>query len=294
MSNIIIKVYASPQEFSDALLPQLEEHELENCQLIAKSRMWASREVTDGYYAAVLDGAQLKYALCWAPGNLMWLSYSRPDGSDKDYQVCLAKHLAQVEHAVEGVYGFQGCEPGATVFKNTYNEAADQKFKVGRPMCTYRLTAVKYPEQSRELLEKGTLRLATKDDNVKLLAEWYIGYCGLCALSTPSAEESVKAIENLINDEMLYIWIIEKTPVSMTFKVRPLKQGTSVAGVYTPPDLRRRGYATAMMAVFCVKMLETFEFVTLHADKNNPTSNHIYQQVGFVKYRDTNDYNRLE
>ncbi|KAJ2960594.1 hypothetical protein NQZ79_g4017 [Umbelopsis isabellina] len=292
MSNLVVKVYPGPQEFLDALLPQLEEHELENCQLIAKSRMWARDKVTGGYYAAVLEGEELKYALCWAPGNLLWLSYSLPDGSDKDYQVLLAKHLAQVEHAVKEVYSFQGCEPGGVTFKNAYNEAANQNFETGRAMSTYKLTAVKYPEQSRDLLEKGTLRLATKDDNVKLFAEWYRGYCGLCALSTPSTEDCEKAMTNLISVEMLYIWILEGRPVSMTFKMRPLKHGTSVAGVYTPPDLRRRGYATAMMAAFCAKLLETFEFVTLHADKYNPTSNHIYQDVGFVKVRDTNDYKR--
>ncbi|CAM0137978.1 hypothetical protein VKS41_001199 [Umbelopsis sp. WA50703] len=294
MSDLAVKVYPGPQEFIDALLPQLEEHELENCQLIAKSRMWARDKVTGGYYAAVLEGEKLKYALCWAPGNLLWLSYSPPDGSDKDYQLVLAQHLAQVEHAVKGVYGFQGCEPGGETFKNAYEEASKQKFKIARGMATYKLIAVKYPEQSLELLKKGTLRPATKDDALELFAGWYRGYCEQCDMPLPSTEESVKAITNLSSVEMLYIWIVGGEPVSMTFKLRPLKYGTSVAGVYTPPELRKRGYATAMMAAFCARLLETFQFVTLHADKENTTSNHIYQDVGFVKTRDTNDYERSE
>ncbi|GAB5585569.1 hypothetical protein Unana1_00469 [Umbelopsis nana] len=293
MTDLRVKVYSGPQHFLDELKEQLEEHELENCQMIFKPKIWARDGVDGGYYAAALDGDKLVYAACWAPGNHLWLSWSPEDGGEKEAQELLAKHLGSVETVVKGVKGYQGCEPGAHTFTKAYETASNRNCKVHRGMATYKLTTVRYPEYIRDVVAKGELKQATPEDDMELFGSWYKGYNVQCLLPTPTDEECVQAVINLTKVNLLYIWHVDNQPVSMVFQVRPLKYGSSVAGVYTPPDSRRRGYASAMMAAFSEHLLKNFQFLTLHADNDNPTSNHIYVEVGFEKVRDTNDYEVL-
>jgi hypothetical protein len=54
--------------------------------------------------------------------------------------------------------------------------------------------------------------------------------------------------------------------------------------VYTPPELRGNGYATALTAEVSQRLLDggrTFCF--LYTDAANPTSNAIYERIGYRK-----------
>ena len=52
--------------------------------------------------------------------------------------------------------------------------------------------------------------------------------------------------------------------------------------VYTPRDLRGRGYASNLVAAACSAALrEGRRFCFLFTDLSNPTSNKIYQDVGY-------------
>ncbi len=63
--------------------------------------------------------------------------------------------------------------------------------------------------------------------------------------------------------------------------------GVRIGPVYTPPDLRGRGYATTLTAATTQDQLDRGRrFVTLFTDLANPTSNKIYQAIGYVAVRD--------
>jgi predicted GNAT family acetyltransferase len=60
-----------------------------------------------------------------------------------------------------------------------------------------------------------------------------------------------------------------------------------VAPVYTPPEQRRHGYGTAVTAACTRDALgQDAEHVVLFTDLANPTSNAIYQQIGYRPVRD--------
>jgi predicted GNAT family acetyltransferase len=57
--------------------------------------------------------------------------------------------------------------------------------------------------------------------------------------------------------------------------------------VYTPPGLRGRGYASALVAAVSQAQLDAGRtFVFLFTDLANPTANHIYQAIGYERVRD--------
>ena len=95
----------------------------------------------------------------------------------------------------------------------------------------------------------------------------------------------VDLTERRIQAGCLYLWH-DETPVSMARKAGTTRHGAAVSGVYTPPALRNRGYATACVASLSQRLLdEGHQFCALYADLSNPTSNSIYQKMGYRPVR---------
>jgi predicted GNAT family acetyltransferase len=67
--------------------------------------------------------------------------------------------------------------------------------------------------------------------------------------------------------------------------------GIRIGPVYTPPDARRRGYASALVAAISQAELDGGRrFCFLFTDLANPTANHIYQAIGYAPVRDVEAY----
>jgi predicted GNAT family acetyltransferase len=61
--------------------------------------------------------------------------------------------------------------------------------------------------------------------------------------------------------------------------------------VYTPPELRGRGYASACVASLTEQLLdEGHALCCLYTDLSNPTSNKIYQASGYRPVCDAAEY----
>ena len=66
---------------------------------------------------------------------------------------------------------------------------------------------------------------------------------------------------------------------------------SAIGGVYTPPDCRNRGYASACVAELSRRLLdEGRAFCCLYTDASNPTSNSIYQKIGYKLVADSSHY----
>ena len=79
----------------------------------------------------------------------------------------------------------------------------------------------------------------------------------------------------------VYLWEDGK-PVSMVATGRPSPNGGRVYAVYTPPEHRRKGYASSSVAALSQVLLDGgLQCCFLFADITNPTPNHIYRQIGY-------------
>jgi predicted GNAT family acetyltransferase len=88
-----------------------------------------------------------------------------------------------------------------------------------------------------------------------------------------------------------FLWEVEGRPVCLVCYSSPTPNSLRIAPVYTPAEFRRRGYASACTAAVCRRILDSGKsFVTLFADLANPTSNHVYQQIGFKAVCDVDVY----
>ena len=95
-----------------------------------------------------------------------------------------------------------------------------------------------------------------------------------------------------IKDQNIFLLLEEGKPVSMVQKAGKTPNGNLVNLVYTPPSLRRRGYATECVAKLSKHLLEEGnKYCFLFTDLANPTSNSIYQKIG---YRPIIDFDQIE
>lgn len=87
--------------------------------------------------------------------------------------------------------------------------------------------------------------------------------------------------------DRVLLWEFDGRPVSMAGQARPFRGGWSITGVYTPPHLRGRGYAGAVVHALCGLLLaENATYVVLYTDLANPTSNGLYHRIGFAPVSD--------
>jgi predicted GNAT family acetyltransferase len=135
----------------------------------------------------------------------------------------------------------------------------------------------------------GRLRLATPAD-LELVAGWSLAFQNE-ALTGGDPAETREVARHKINDQDLYLWEDGRQPVSMAGQSRPTTHGICLSLVYTPPEQRGKGYATACVAQLSQRLLDSGrKFCVLFTDLANPTSNHIYQTIGYTPVRDFTEY----
>jgi uncharacterized protein len=69
--------------------------------------------------------------------------------------------------------------------------------------------------------------------------------------------------------------------VSMAAGREPVEGVVRVAGVYTPPVKRKRGYAEACVHALSKKLRQGRYRCILYTDLGNPTSNSVYRRIGY-------------
>ena len=96
--------------------------------------------------------------------------------------------------------------------------------------------------------------------------------------SRPTAQ----VLEEMAGKGDYLFWIDNGQPVSMAGIVRRLKVSAAITGVYTPPELRGRGYAGSVTAATVERIYsEGRTIACLYTDLRNPYSNRCYARIGF-------------
>ena len=134
---------------------------------------------------------------------------------------------------------------------------------------------------------QGNLRLATEDDK-QLLKSWYDAF-NLEALGSIKSD-SESWVERVLQKQTAFLWE-NQIPVSIACSTRSTPNGIGINMVYTPPEYRKQGYASACVAGLSQTLLDKgYKFCFLFTDLSNPTSNKIYQDIGYQPVADWNNY----
>jgi GNAT superfamily N-acetyltransferase len=190
----------------------------------------------------------------------------------------LAAGLAARGHQAPGVNAMPG---PCAAFAAAWQEHTGQSARPGMRMRLYALGTLRPPDPP----PPGTARTADATDRDLLLA-WLNAFQDEAQPAGPNESERV------VNDRAgwggLLFWEHEGRPVSLAGRNRPAAGQARLGPVYTPPDLRGRGFGGAATAAITQAALDDgAEGVVLFTDLANPTSNTLYQRLG---YRPVSDW----
>lgn len=185
----------------------------------------------------------------------------------------LADGLLEHGRELPGINGVREC---AEAFGEAWTKRTGRGSTVVYSMRMYALETLSAPEGV-----SGHASLAATADDAKLLVEWFDAFHGE-ALSHSPSEDSVAIVERRIAARELHLWRDADAAVSVASVTAPAAGVARIGPVYTPPSARRRGYGAAVTAAASAAALKDgAEHVVLYADMANPTSNAIYQAIGF-------------
>ncbi len=114
------------------------------------------------------------------------------------------------------------------------------------------------------------------------LREWFSGFAAEAdRVPADRAKTQGESMANGTPDGL--VWLDgDDVPVSVAIYKARTPRGMRIGPVYTPPEHRRRGFAAAVTAATTQHLLDNGrEFVCLYTDAANPTSNHVYESIGY-------------
>lgn len=125
----------------------------------------------------------------------------------------------------------------------------------------------------------GSARVAGPQDR-DLLIEWLDAFQR--EVHGGAREDSARTVDDKISFGGLTLWEVDGEAVSAAGVTRNEAGVVRVAPVYTPPELRGRGYGAAVTAAVTQGALDAgAEDVVLFTDVTNPTSNALYERLGY-------------
>lgn len=250
---------------------QLEQHEAANSLMLGLSLL-ATRDkefAARRTYFTVENGNTWSIAATLEPNRpLVLAAAGQPSTAD---MASLVGHLLMAEAPVSSIVG---------PVSLTAMFAQEWARKTG---CGYE---VKFRQRIHSLGNvlitveiPGTLRSATVED-IELVARWFAEFDAE-ALDEHNADAARERAIGRINSGEVFLWD-DGEPRAMAIRTRPTTHTISIGAVYTPPDWRSRGYATAVVAGLSQRLLdEGFSQCVLYTDLANPVSNKIYQRIGY-------------
>lgn len=133
----------------------------------------------------------------------------------------------------------------------------------------------------------GELRAADPADR-ELLAEWMRAFTEEAGI--PGAEHAAEIVAAQLMRGRLFVWF-DAQPASMIATSPTVAGVTRIGPVYTPPELRARGYASSAVAAVSRQALAAgSQRCALFTDLANPTSNRIYADVGYRRIADWEEH----
>jgi predicted GNAT family acetyltransferase len=171
--------------------------------------------------------------------------------------------------------GVNGARHVSEPFAQAWRDLAGAQVAVRRDLQAFELRVVRPPAAP-----PGAFRSASAADT-DLLERWTIAFAEDIGESI-SPQEASDTVARMLPHDDLAVWERDGEAVSMAAVVRRTPWSSSVAYVYTPPPLRRRGYASAVVAELSQRELDAGQsWCSLFTDAANPTSNHIYTEIGY-------------
>ena len=271
--------HLTPKAFLGVARPLLSEREAEYGLMLAIGSAWARRggfPSGSQVYVATVDSASGPdaAALMTVPNNVIVTNASA------GAVTALVEDLGQAELPVPGVHA---PTKTAEAFAGAWNRTRGISSQLTKTLRIHELTRVmavpSTPGQFRPAQEAELEQLATWFE-----ALWTEAGGGLAGQTGMKVARHNFGLPNMGDGPL-------EVDVPSTCYSSRVGRRADEAGVETPPEHRGRGYATSCVAALSARLLaEGRRFCFLFTDAANPTSNAIYQRIGYVPVAEVQEY----
>jgi hypothetical protein len=280
------KFYDFIDDFYNVAYTFLLQHEAENnlplAILISLKKSISQYGEEKPLLFSLIDNNKLELITLRTPPHDLIIAYT----DNLETITILVDELYKRKEQLPGVLSFKA---GADKFAKLWCEKNSLKCTLFRRERVYQLEHV-----SEDCIGSRLFSVATKIHKA-LILQW-VGEMMEEAI-IDAKQDDVKRTKKSYADEIeenkssFYILFDNNEPVSMARKAGKTPNGNFVNFVYTPPSLRRKGYATECVAKLSKQLLEEGnKYCFLFTDLSNPTSNSIYQKIGYRPVIDENHY----
>jgi ribosomal protein S18 acetylase RimI-like enzyme len=244
-----------------------------NIVTIAAARMVSSPmgDDADAYLASVEDGGTVVAAALHGSAGGMLLT-SGPSRA----LTLFAADMAQRCRAPKSMVGpLDACE----VFAREWSDRTGQRHALRFHLRHYELHRPPLPARAR-----GHMRVPRQHEHELLLA-WQLAFIEEVRLAEDSAGAK-RVFGRRLEQGAVRVWDDDGIVALAGYG----DGGTDVARiapVFTPPEYRKRNYASALVAELSRELFEQGKrAIFLTTDVANPTSNSIYSKIGFIASAD--------
>jgi hypothetical protein len=172
--------------------------------------------------------------------------------------------------------GLVAAQPEAGAFAAAWTARKGVTARTKRAQGIFSLDRVEPPAAAA-----GRIRDAGIEDR-PLLIDWFRAFMEEAIGESPAAASTEHAVDHRLQADSAGVALWEdRSPVSLAAFGNPTRNGIRIGPVYTPPEHRRRGYASALVAELSERLLAERRFCFLFTDLANPTANRIYEQIGY-------------
>lgn len=270
--------YSKPKEFADAVVPFLQRDEARYSVLLGVIDTLVRRPEVfqDHYLAAFRDVSDNVTGAVW-----MTPPYAFGMTDLEESQIKLAINFAKtIGTRPTAIFG---TAPTAEAFMHLWTLETGQSVTARMAMRMFEAT---------EVIEPGTVAGSWRPANMSdlpILTEWTYLYS--MDVHEPLSKDQAKvSTEQAISSVTRFIWEIDGMPMAMAGCIATSSTSSRVPLVFTPKDFRGRGYASNLVARLTQAQLNKKMRVFLYTDLANPTSNKIYQEIGYRPLYDSLRY----
>ena len=187
----------------------------------------------------------------------------------------------------EPLPGVLGPTEAAARFAAAWTDATGQSARLEVAERIFRLERVIPPHRPAS----GAWRMAEPRDR-DVIARWIVEFVADATRDTPPPDPEAAADRWIARlGRAPYLWEDGDAVVSWVGASGETPHGIRIGPVYTPPSKRNRGYASSLTAAASADQLAAGRrFCFLFTDLANPTSNKIYQAIGYQPVCDVDQY----
>lgn len=270
--------YDSVEKFAGKVTPFLEKNEDKFSLFLGVLNGIKAGAYNNPYMATIEEEGELLAIFQMTPPHPLNIVFVDKKHISACIELCTAeliKHSIKVESIIS-------VKEWAIMFAEKWKEKTGGTYSFMMDQGLYRLDRVE--EALR--MSPGSWRYATHNDAL-LIEKWYSQFERDTGLPMTAAVEIKKRVNTMLKGNEVFLWENRGEVVSMMKKARPTKNGVTVSLVFTPAEKRGQGYGRTIVAAGSKELLKEFKFCVLYTDMLNPTSNKIYQEIGYKKLVDS-------